>query len=37
LAQQHNWNMHTPAIFTEMVRAWMTGSPLPEALHPMSA
>ncbi|MBI4901773.1 MAG: alpha/beta hydrolase, partial [Actinobacteria bacterium] len=32
VAQQHNWNMHLPVIFTEMVRAWMTGSPLPEAL-----
>jgi pimeloyl-ACP methyl ester carboxylesterase len=35
LAQQHNWNMNEPALFNEMVRAWMTGSPLPDALHPM--
>ncbi len=37
LAQQHNWNMNTPALFNEMVRAWMTGSPLPKALHRMPA
>ena len=37
LAQQHNWNMNTPALFNEMVRAWMTGSPLPDSLHPMPA
>ena len=34
-ARQHNWNMNEPALFNEMVRAWMTGSPLPNALHPM--
>jgi hypothetical protein len=29
--------MNEPALFNEMVRAWMTGSPLPDALHPMHA
>ena len=37
LARQHNWNMNEPAVFNEMVRASMTGSPLPDALHPMPA
>ena len=32
--QQHNWNMNEPALFNEMIRAWMSGSPLPDALHP---
>jgi hypothetical protein len=27
--------MNQPALFNEMVRAWMTRSPLPAALHPM--
>lgn len=35
LAQQHNWNMNEPALFNQMVRAWMTDSPLPDALHPI--
>jgi len=34
-AQQHNWNMNEPALFNDMVRAWLTESPLPAALHPM--
>lgn len=35
LAQQHNWNMNAPALFNEMVRAWLTESPLPDALRPL--
>jgi pimeloyl-ACP methyl ester carboxylesterase len=36
LAQEHNWNMTTPELFTEMVRAWIAGSPLPEAIRPLA-
>jgi pimeloyl-ACP methyl ester carboxylesterase len=35
LAQQHNWNMTDPALFNEMVRAWIEGRPLPAALRPI--
>jgi hypothetical protein len=35
VAQQHNWNMTQPALFTEMVRAWIAGAPLPEAIKPL--
>ena len=32
LAQQHNWNMTAPALFTRMVRAWVSGGELPSEL-----
>jgi hypothetical protein len=32
LAQQHNWNMTAPELFTQMVRAWVTGRELPPEL-----
>jgi pimeloyl-ACP methyl ester carboxylesterase len=32
LAQQHNWNMNAPDLFTAMVRAWVEGSALPAQL-----
>ena len=35
VAQQHNWNMTAPALFTEMVRAWVTGGELPCELVPL--
>jgi pimeloyl-ACP methyl ester carboxylesterase len=35
LAEEHNWNMTAPDLFTQMVRAWFTGQPLPAELHPI--
>ncbi len=32
LAEQHNWSMTTPELFTAMVRAWLMDQPLPKAL-----
>jgi hypothetical protein len=36
VAQQHNWNMTEPALFTEMVRAWIAGSALPDGIRPLA-
>jgi len=36
LAQEHNWSITTPALFTSTVRAWLEGQPLPEELQPVS-
>lgn len=36
VAEQHNWNMTDPALFTDMVRAWMTGASLPAGLKPLT-
>lgn len=33
LAEEHNWNMTAPNLFTQMVRAWITGQPLPAELQ----
>jgi pimeloyl-ACP methyl ester carboxylesterase len=35
VAQQHNWNMTAPELFTDMVCAWIAGAPLPEAIRPL--
>ncbi len=35
LAEEHNWNMTAPDLFTLMVRAWFTGQTLPAELQPM--
>jgi hypothetical protein len=35
LAEEHNWNMTAPDLFTRMVRAWITGRPLPAELQPL--
>jgi hypothetical protein len=35
LAEEHNWNMTAPDLFTHMVRAWITGQPLPAELQPV--
>jgi pimeloyl-ACP methyl ester carboxylesterase len=35
LAEEHNWNLTAPELFTAMVRAWETGQPLPAALMPL--
>lgn len=32
LAQEHNWNLAAPELFTRTVRAWITGQPLPKEL-----
>lgn len=31
-AGRHLWNLQYPELFTDMIRAWVTGAPLPEAL-----
>ena len=33
LAEEHNWNMTAPDLFTRMVRAWIIGQPLPAELQ----
>jgi pimeloyl-ACP methyl ester carboxylesterase len=33
LAQEHNWALTAPGIFTAMVRAWIEHTPLPAALQ----
>ena len=35
VAEEHNWNMTAPDLFTQMVRAWFSGYPLPTELQPM--
>jgi pimeloyl-ACP methyl ester carboxylesterase len=37
LAQQHNWNMTAPEVFTAMVRAWIEGAELPGELGEIRA
>jgi pimeloyl-ACP methyl ester carboxylesterase len=32
LAEEHNWNMNTPELFTRTVRTWIEGHALPEEL-----
>ena len=36
LAEEHNWNMTAPDLFTQMVRAWVTDGSLPSELQPLS-
>ena len=36
LAEQHNWNMNAPELFTRTVRAWIEGQPLPSELQEMT-
>ncbi len=35
LAEEHNWNMTAPELFTAMLRAWLSGQPLPGELRPV--
>jgi pimeloyl-ACP methyl ester carboxylesterase len=35
VAQEHNWNMTAPELFTKMVCDFIAGQPLPKALVPM--
>lgn len=37
LAEEHNWNLTAPDLFTQTVRAWITGQQLPAALHRLGA
>ncbi len=37
VAEEHNWNLTAPDLFTQMVRAWITGQELPAALQPLQA
>lgn len=32
MAENHNWNLNAPQLFTRLVRAWMTDQPLPQEL-----
>jgi pimeloyl-ACP methyl ester carboxylesterase len=36
LAEEHNWNMNAPDLFTRMVRAWVEDKPLPAELQMLS-
>jgi len=36
VAEEHNWNLTEPELFTQMVRAWMTGAELPDAIRPLA-
>lgn len=33
----HAWNAEHPQLFTDMIRAWVSGKPLPAALQPVGA
>ncbi len=35
MAQEHNWSMNAPELFTRMVQAWVTDQPLPGELLPL--
>jgi pimeloyl-ACP methyl ester carboxylesterase len=37
VAEEHNWNLTEPDLFTAMIRAWITGQPLPTPLRPLRA
>ena len=37
LAEEHNWNMTAPELFTQTVRAWVTGQSLPNNLRPLGS
>jgi hypothetical protein len=37
VAQEHNWNLVAPDLFTQTVRAWITDQKLPAALQPLEA
>ena len=36
VAEEHNWNLTTPELFTQTVRAWINDEPLPGNLKPLS-
>jgi len=35
LAEEHNWNLTAPDLFTRMVRAWIADQELPDSLQPL--
>jgi len=35
LAEEHNWNLSTPDLFTQTIRSWINDQPLPSALQPL--
>ena len=35
LAEEHNWNLSAPDLFTQTVRAWLADQALPAALKPL--
>jgi hypothetical protein len=35
MAQEHNWSMNAPELFTLTVRAWMEDMPLPDEIMEM--
>ena len=35
LAEEHNWSMKAPDLFTAAIRAWVRGEPLPSGLEPL--
>jgi pimeloyl-ACP methyl ester carboxylesterase len=37
VAEEHNWNLVAPDLFTPCIRAWITDQPLPAALEPLVA
>jgi len=37
LAEEHNWNMSAPELFTQTIGAWINNQPLPSALHPIQS
>jgi pimeloyl-ACP methyl ester carboxylesterase len=36
MAQEHNWSMNAPALFTDMIKTWIEGTPIPELLKPLA-
>lgn len=35
LTEEHGWNLHRPALFNAVTRAWLTDEPLPSELIPL--
>lgn len=36
MAEEHNWALKAPDLFAEVVRAWVSGAPLPEQMVPLT-
>ncbi|MFN8372881.1 MAG: alpha/beta hydrolase [Anaerolineae bacterium] len=36
-AENHNWNLNAPELFTRLLRAWIADQPLPAELAPLTA
>ena len=34
-AEEHNWNLTAPGLFTQMIGSWITDQPLPAELQPL--